>query len=446
MSIMTTKYAFLDTNIFLHYATVDQIDWRGQLNCGYVVLVVLPVVIRQLNNKKDSSGSRKLRDRAGAALKRLNSYSEQVSPIMIRDGVELRFQPSDPQIDFVASKLSREVSDDWVIASILEFKIESQEDAAVLVTGDVGLKVKAKTHDIQSVRLHEQYKLPEEEDQSQKRIRELEEQIRQLESGIPRLKLVFKDEANLLSAQFARTPDLTGDTIRRRMEEIRGRYPKVDTAAELRNQELALMMTNGITSAQFDEYNIQIAKFWAAYEKHLQECAQFLDARQRRVKLELFLVNDGSCPAEDIDAFIHFPDGVDVYEERELPQPPEKPAPPAPPKLSSKKLGDFLKKWNLVSEFPENLARQLLVAPPKPSPTIYSNASRPYFQRSRSCDVRFKVKQLKHYFHESLSELYVSFPSWETVKSFEIDYSLLAANIPQRVKDTLRVVVEVKPE
>jgi len=430
---MNTKYAFLDTNIFLHFVGVDQIDWLHELSCDHVVLVVAPIIIQQLNEKKDSPGSRKLRDRAGSALKKLDLYSEQEPPIKIREGVELRFRPNEPLIDFATHRLSSVVSDDRVVASILEFKGETPGSAIVLVTGDVGLKLKAGNQNIQTVKISGRFKLPEEVDDSQKRIRELEEQVLQLESRIPRMKLVFQDDSNNGRVQFIRVPQPTKDSIRRKMEEVRCMYPKADTAFEMQKQQLEGIAA--ITPAEFDDYNARIAQFWTSFDNYLKEEVAFYDWHQRLMKLELFLINDGSCPAERIEIFMHFPDAMNVLEQGELAQPPQMPSPPTGPMSPVAKLvGLFLEGSRRFETNPSEV---------RSSPSIYSNVSRPTIERSNGCRVRITVQELMHHsFRISIGELYLAFRSWESVHSFKIAYSLFASNIPRKVEDTLHVKVE----
>ncbi len=118
---MIRKVAFVDTNTFLHYRSLEEIDWRGILNCKEVTLMVSQVVIRDLNLQKDGGGKKRIRERAASALKRLGAIVRQAQHASIRDGVELRFRSNDPLIDFSIHKLNRDLSDDWLVATMLEY-------------------------------------------------------------------------------------------------------------------------------------------------------------------------------------------------------------------------------------------------------------------------------------------------------------------------------------
>ncbi len=68
---MGTIHLFPDTPNFLHYQTFEQIDLPALLGADAVVLVIAPIVIRELNDHKDSHPTPRLRKRAAAAIGRL---------------------------------------------------------------------------------------------------------------------------------------------------------------------------------------------------------------------------------------------------------------------------------------------------------------------------------------------------------------------------------------
>ncbi len=135
---MTLLTAVLDTNLFLHYAPIDQIRWHDFIEADHIVLIITPTVLRQLSDKEDSPGSRKLRERAATAIKKLTALSEQPAPLILRDGVEGQFASHEPQLDFASYRLSPQIGDDWLLASVLELRGESESTEVVLVTQDLG--------------------------------------------------------------------------------------------------------------------------------------------------------------------------------------------------------------------------------------------------------------------------------------------------------------------
>jgi predicted ribonuclease YlaK len=139
-----TVFLILDTNTFLHYASPDQIDWSEVFPDKRVVLFVCPPVIRELNKHKDTPRTPKLRDRAASALRKLDTWADSPSPIVLKNAVEVRFTIHDPEIDFAAHHLVREIADDHLIAALIELQAKALPSQVLLLTRDIGLKLKAR--------------------------------------------------------------------------------------------------------------------------------------------------------------------------------------------------------------------------------------------------------------------------------------------------------------
>ena len=57
------KYLFLDTNIYLHYIDVEQINWDKIVGDTSITIVVPRITIREIDQHKDQS-RRKIQKRA----------------------------------------------------------------------------------------------------------------------------------------------------------------------------------------------------------------------------------------------------------------------------------------------------------------------------------------------------------------------------------------------
>src|SRR5438270_12693197 len=115
---MKPLYAFIDTNIFLHYQPFDQIKWTEILGSDNVVLVATPVVIRELDKHKDQHRISAIRDRARAALKKIEQIVLEDATAGLPEGVGLKYA-EEPTIDFQQYGLRVETNDDHLIASCL---------------------------------------------------------------------------------------------------------------------------------------------------------------------------------------------------------------------------------------------------------------------------------------------------------------------------------------
>jgi predicted ribonuclease YlaK len=201
---METVFVILDTNTFLHVASLEQIDWSEVFPDKKALLFVCPPVIRELNRQKDTPRTAKLRDRAASALRRLDAWADSSSPIILRNAVEVRFTIHDAGIDFAEHNLVREIADDHLIAALIELQAEASPSPVVLLTRDTGLKLKARAHGFSVAALPDTALLPEDALPSEKRIKELEAQVRELENARPKLRLAFPGATNNLAPSFQR--------------------------------------------------------------------------------------------------------------------------------------------------------------------------------------------------------------------------------------------------
>ena len=433
MGAMPQLSTFLDTNTFLHFPKLDQIDWPALLGSADVRLIVAPVVIRELNRHKDFPTSSKTRERAAAALRALNEWSERPMPVVIRKSVELQFRVQDPLVDFAGFNLSRDVADDHLVASILEYNIEAGSGAARLVTADLGLKLKAKSHGIYVDQLPPGLRLPDDLLPEEKKRSELESEVRRLRDRLPKLKLLFNSNEPHLRVQrsaFARPKSEVLTDV-----DLRTEYPKVEAsrAALPRASAQSLESLHRIPAEDVRKYNDQLELFYAAHAEYVAKLNRFDELRATTLRLDISAVNEGTCPAQDLDVFLHFPDGFALVSESNKPKKPRTPDPPDRPRTLAETLASGF-------QIPDILAR----SPPINFPDIPgpSNVGKPLIRRTRSYDVEVSIVMLKHGFVQPLEPFYAIFESSQCIRSFTIDYSIHASNLPDPAQGQLHVIVD----
>jgi len=445
-----SKVVFLDTNVYLHYQLFDQINWLEVLKASAIVIVIPPVTVRELNKHKELHPRPRVKKRAGTVLRKFFSLFESGSQARLRDGIDVWLEDRDPVIDFAALQLSYEIQDDNLIASIIMFQNEKLEAEVSLVTSDAGLTLMAKAgrQGISTIKLPDNLKLADEPDPYQKRIRELEQELRELKLKVPQLSLTFEDGEQHTTFLLPNPVDLTQEKLESNLERIKQHHPKMKQRSEQARElpeHLAFMaeavagLTASLGSAvllpeDIDEYNAKLDEFYQAYAEYLQENVQYQNLKRRTVKLVVFVANDGTAPAEDIDMFMHFPDGFKLIGERGFPKSPEPPKPPAKPRTQMQKMlesisGPLVTLPSLAHYIPE---------PILPLP----NVSAPNIKQMNSYNVDFHIQRIKHKLQESAEPLYVVFDSFESAQSFQIDYRILAANVPNEVIGKLHVIIE----
>ncbi len=436
---MSERFAFLDTSILLHYRPFDEVDWLSVLDAGSVNLVVAPITIAELNEKKDEPTSKR-RQRAASSLKKLEVLWSKGNPAQVRQGVKLLLQEVEPSIDYAAHQLDYRSQDDRLLASIIHFTSLNSGAAIVLITADFGLRVKARGHGIETMCLPEELKLPDEPDPNEKRIQQLERELLELKRVMPDLQLLFSGESSRLEVSLEPPVTSTRDEIEREQKMIRLKHKKWGEEPEPKEETPQLRLARALTQLPdffrpskeaINRYNADLEKFYTEYDAWLTDKASVLNWEQRMVRLDLVLINKGTSPAEDIDLFFDFPDGFHLYTANDLPRRPAEPKPPEKP------AGGIA--GALSSSFPSSFGLGLHnLTLPSVGPR---NVSSPRIRRTNSYEVNIHVKELKHNLLEGLPPLYVVFDSYENTPSFGIEYRILAANMPKPVSGQLHVIV-----
>src|SRR5258706_2110126 len=156
--------ACLDTNTYLHYMRFNEIDWPSVLGADHVEIVVHAITMRELAKHAELHQHRHIRERARSILKYLHSLLGQPQPAVVRDGVSLRFEDREPDVDYRSERLDPAVQDDHLIASAIMLRKEGPHEV-VIVTSDVGLTLvtKARRFQMKSIQLPEEYRLPHQE-------------------------------------------------------------------------------------------------------------------------------------------------------------------------------------------------------------------------------------------------------------------------------------------
>ncbi len=438
------KTVFLDTNIYLHYRLFDQVNWLEILKASEVMIVIPPVTVRELNKHKELHPRQRVKERAATVLKKLLSLFGSDCQANIRDGVEMRLEDREPMVNFAEFQLDQDVQDDQLIASIIMFRNERREAEVILVTSDAGLTLitKAKRQGIPTVTMPDNLKLAEKPDPNQIRIRELEQTVRALELKIPQISLVFGDGSQHATFVLPHPTELTPEEIASKQKLLEQQYPKMEQESKqtnvlprhLASARLNASMGNTLLPEDIRKYNTELDEFYRAYSEYLPRNLWYENLGHRTIKLLIFAANDGTAPAEDVDVFLHFPDGFKLTDERGFPNVPETPEPPAKPRTQMQRLLESLS-GGLVSMPPLMTRIPDTVLPPQ-------NVSAPNIRNTGSYDVDYHIQRLKHKLQEPADPLYVIFESFKNARSFHIDYRLLAANVPNEVTGQLHIIIE----
>jgi hypothetical protein len=435
---MTTAI-FLDTNIYLHFQPVEDIDWCDLFETDDVTLAVARIVFAQLDKVKETGAMATLRDRARRTSHILEEYATGKCD-RVRERVSILLLHRAPNVDYVELGLDPGVYDDRLIASMLSYRAENPDSRIILVSDDTGPRVKAHAFGIAARTLPEEYRLPRQPDPYEKELRKLKRKVQILEAAQPNLCIQYAD--GKVFHRFVLQRGLEGDresAVRARLEEERRRWPKRSVQRHTGPVSIAdVARLSRISDDERERYNTEVEQYLRAFEAFLRKDWEVQVRESRALTLELFLANDGGSPAEDIDILLHFPDGFSVFDPAETNNPlacPSPPVEPRPPRTASEILAEAL----LTPTFNAPRLEYPLF---DTSDIVSGNVSGPSIRRSNSYDVSFHIERLKQNLREALPAIGILFHSDDGAASFKVPFRINAAELPEDETGEVHVVVD----
>ena len=390
-------FAFIDTNVLLHYRFFRDVDWAAALDEPEVVLVLAPVVLSELDDHK-WSGSRREKARAKGVLKAIDEIELAAEAIGIRAGVSVMGIGHEPaEAVFARYRLQGGVKDDRLLASLLAFCEERGSNHRVLlVTADAGLRVKARVQRIEVIVPADDLAIDDEPDETERRLSAANRELAAYKSAAPDLRLTIEGEP-FIECKIHLVREFDTQTRARLLAEWRSRYPHVGGEDEL----------PGFISAED-------AKKTLVFEKYLEEWPFIVNRYRRSLELKFVLENSGTAPADDVHLNLWTgADGVWLD------------TPPAMPK------------WSDL--FGLDLRRQMPYVDLVTSRVAPRDSDGPNVIEAKPKCVDYWEKRVTHHVPRKLSPVYFQFTADETVDSFRINYRLVAANIREPQKGTVHV-------
>ena len=218
---MTTRATvFIDSNVLLHYRFFDELDWTTLIKADEVVLTICAPVIRELDRKKWSGHSSRVRDRAVRVMRRIGALISDNQRVSLSERMSLWLPSREPSIDYGTHSLDKTVVDDVILACIVEgYGCENSEP--VLVSADLGLRLKANNLSLKTVVPPDDWRLPLETDETEKQLKATQTELNALKAAAPRLRLVFGNGNSFVEYDVQPRPAWSEEEIAKRLEEIK---------------------------------------------------------------------------------------------------------------------------------------------------------------------------------------------------------------------------------
>ena len=458
MELFVEKYdisCFIDTNIFLHYQMFTEIDWNKITNKRKVLLVICSTVIDELDNKKYSDPSKDIRSRAKKVITKLSEIRDKANinthdnTYKIRENIDVLFIPFDKaRIDWENQKLEMldvKNNDDRIIASILT---NTNLNKPVLVTSDLGFKLKAEDRNIKCITMPDEYRIELIKDNKDKEIEKLRKEIEYFKNRIPRLKIGFsnvnKDCIDHTDKDINAINILSEEDITKIIESEKAslEYKRDEWINNLYEKNHFGLDILRYSEEEIRRYNKDLEQYCLKLHKYYRDENIYQNIQSRTLELGFVLVNEGAQPAEDIEIFIYFPDSIEVFENNKIIKKPLRPEKPIQPRNQIDKIGsrlvDVLCTQN-TRGFPSiikelihgnnNIIDEVGIRGP-----IVKNITEGY-------EVKYRIKKLKHGLSIELNPVYILFKTIDGIKSFNMKYSILSDNIPVSIRGFLHVKI-----
>ncbi len=321
---------FPDSNIFLHFKPLAQIDWLVVCRPKKVKLVVCLQVINELDDKK---GDPRLSDRAKRAVKDIREMRDKE----IRPGVTLTiFNHALRAEDFPAG-MSPDRNDDRIVRSVQAYLAAHPEETAAVATDDYGMELRCKAHGVAVVKFPTADRLEAPQDELTKKLRQSQSEVAALKNRLPSLALAVVPKWGYPDRDAA--PDLSLSEPIELLDVDEMLAVQRRSHRKLTQPAHPLLMQRGLFDPeQIERYNGQLADYFLEYEKYLHTYNEWVQSRGVMFDFDLYLLNDGNSPATDIECNIFFPPSVfrlldpskDEDPFGQPPTPPQAPRSPAP--------------------------------------------------------------------------------------------------------------------
>jgi hypothetical protein len=429
-----TVHLFIDTNILLHFHPINELPWDQIVQGDRIELIVTHVVVRDLDKHKNSNPSEKIRARARRVLNQIEGWTRSADGFEARPGVYIRTSFEVPTIDFNAYNLDDRWSDDCLLAIIKSFQLATGETLVWIVSDDTGIRIKAQYLGIKPLGLEDAHRLPLEPDPLELENNRLRQQVLKLSAPpIPALEVEFPDGQDFVRFPLPNahnTEDVEHD-VSSKLQEMKKKY-RPYSEDDFLSLGMPLLTPK---KQEIERYNAALPQYYSDYENYLRKIA-FIDIRHSLTyEFSLQLSNVGRAPADDVDVQIDFPDGFSFREEDDQSESIKEPEAPPFPRSELQIARDSFMASSGPLGFPHStgsLLRNLGTVSPPP------NVSSATIRRTKSYEVSYRVRRLKHGFSVSLGTLAIYFGMYEDVQSFEADYEINAANMPENSKGKLR--------
>lgn len=312
------KYLFLDTNIFLHYQSFEDIPWKQVIGISEdISIVICETVIAEIDKHKDSQRG-KLRDRAKKVSKRISEIFLEGRSTKIPVVMQPYQQPS----DVLSSKYDTTVCDNRILISALISSYPEQD--IIMISADNNLLIKAKQSGLSFFRMGEEYKLTSEPTEEEKENKALRDKLSRYENRMPKPVLLFEEtNSDTLLINRPLPIDIDKEVEESVFKEM-SRYPEDKSPEEYTfdnyiPNEIAKMMNQlqrhfpYHSPEQVAYYNKKRKEYLDAFKERKKLLLQKKELENNFIPLQFCVSNQGTSQTGNMLIRLGFPEDLFLY-------------------------------------------------------------------------------------------------------------------------------------
>lgn len=357
-------YAFLDTSILMQYKVFEGMPWSDIIGDNDIIFVVSQKVLDEIDRHKDGSRER-LRKRARLVGNHFGKYLEGKKPTSL----DIIFCQNPTLTSTSRSDFDASSADEYIVFSAYEYN--SKGNRKVIVSADLGMKLRASKVGIAVVMPDVSFRLAEEKTEEEKKIKELEKKLAVYENACAKPTLSFAYGKTELHYDKVERPNFANRQMEIR-QELEQKYPlkpylEVDYANIF--DHIVSMQNTLLTKEDYEKYNSVLPKFYDAETRYkcLSEIAKFINGNM--IPLHFEVSNSGKAKSGQLGLYVYFSENVKIYSKSnqveyriERVRPPELKSMRVslfsinPTQIPGNTFNDFVHTWNI--ENPIDLSKE----------------------------------------------------------------------------------------
>lgn len=428
---------FPDTNIFLHYPQLKDVDWKKVCNASRVVVVICMQVIRELDGKKDDP---RLGERARRAIKEIRGI--RASDGKIREDVELEIFNHEMRLSDFPDSLSPESPDDRIVHFAKQFsKVRPGCDVRIY-SEDLGMAIRCEGHGIAVIEPDKICRLENPQTEEQKKYQQVVTELHQLKKLQPKIKVTLYTPGDSrdgpMRIDLKRPPEVDIEMLIQLERQVLG-LP--DPAAPPLHGALA-DMNMLLSRERWGDYVDRCNKYIEEYRKWLTEDAMLRHREAMEFSFSVSVANTGTTVGDDVDVYLKFPPVLEFLEDCEegflarRGRVSEKPKPPGRPGLTL---------WSTYSSHLDT--RSLTVRPAPFTMPKFTVRGVPWSSISGTGEAGFAIRmllqKLNHHKHCDFGPFRACFSDWDHAAPFEVQLAIIAGNMVEKMESRIPAPVAV---